>query len=173
MPPPPPFVEHVIELLATLGPVRARRMFGAHGVYLDDLFVAIVAGERLYLKADDASRAAFEAAGCQPFTYEAQGRRVALTYWSCPDEALDAPHAMAPWARLALAAALRTRAAPVSRGRAPTAGKAPSTAAASPARGRSSSRSAGRAPAAAATPAAPPTTPAPAAGAGRRRPRPR
>lgn len=105
------FVAHCLELLAPLGHVRARRMFGGHGLYVDSLFIALVAGERLYLKADDATRAAFERAGCAPFTYQRRGGdAVALGYWSAPDDALDAPQQMAPWARLALAAALRAQA---------------------------------------------------------------
>jgi len=114
------FVAHCVELLAPLGAVRARRMFGGHGLYVDSLFVALIAGERLYLKADDTSRAAFERAGCEPFTYRRAGdAAVALGYWSAPDDALDAPQQMAPWARLALAAALRAQASK----RAPAAAK--------------------------------------------------
>ena len=105
-----PLVDHCLELLAPLGAPRARRMFGGHGLYVDDLFVALVAFDRLYLKADDDTRPRFEAAGCQPFTYPRQdGQAVTLGYWSAPDEALDSPGAMLPWARLALAAALKAR----------------------------------------------------------------
>ena len=111
MPAPPPFVAHVLELLAPLGAVRARRMFGGHGLYVDALFVALIADERLYLKADATSRPAFERAGCTPFAYSRSDRAsVTLGYWSAPDEALDSPQGMAPWARLALAAALRAKA---------------------------------------------------------------
>lgn len=109
------FVDHCLELFGSAGRPRARRMFGGHGLYLDDLFVAIVAGERLYLKADDATRERFERAGCEPFVYEAQGRTVSLGYWSAPDEALESDAAMRPWARLALDAALRARAARLKR----------------------------------------------------------
>jgi len=109
----PPFVSHCVELLAPMGAVRARRMFGGHGLYVDDLFVALIADERLYLKADERSRAAFERAGCRPFAYSRQQRSaVALGYWSAPDEALDSPSAMAPWARLSLEAALKVKARP-------------------------------------------------------------
>lgn len=105
------FVAHCLELLAPHGNVRSRRMFGGHGLYVDSLFIALIGGDRLYLKADDTSRAAFERAGCAPFTYQRSGgAAVALGYWSAPDEALDAPQQMAPWARLALAAALRAQA---------------------------------------------------------------
>jgi len=105
------FMSHCLELLAPLGAVRARRMFGGHGLYIDDVFVALISDERLYLKTDEASRAAFERAGCQPFAYSRRDRAaVTLSYWSAPDEALDSPGAMAPWARLSLAAALRAKA---------------------------------------------------------------
>jgi DNA transformation protein len=115
MQPPPPFVEHCVELLAPLGPVRTRRMFGGHGMYLDELFIAIVTGERLYLKVDDDTRPSFERAGCEPFSFEARQRRVVLGYWSVPPEAIESPALMAPWARLALQAALRARQADAGR----------------------------------------------------------
>src|SRR5690349_14503159 len=91
----PPFVSHCLELFAPLGQVRARRMFGGHGIYLDGLFIALIAGERLYLKSDPTRRAAFERAGCQPFAYSRRdAEAVTLGYWSAPDEALDSPRAM-------------------------------------------------------------------------------
>jgi DNA transformation protein len=111
MPATPPFVAHCLELLAPLGEVRARRMFGGHGLYVDALFIALIADERLYLKSDDQSRAAFERAGCTPFAYSRRDRSaVTLGYWSAPDDALESPRLMEPWARLALAAARRAKA---------------------------------------------------------------
>jgi DNA transformation protein len=104
---------HAAELLEPLGRVTLRRMFGGHGLYVDGLFVAIVAFERLYLKADAATRARFEAAGCAPFVYEARGRRVSLGYFEAPAEAMESPALMQPWGRLAMQAALSARAAAV------------------------------------------------------------
>ena len=104
-------VDHCRELLAPLGGVRGRRMFGGHGLTIDGLFVAIIAFDRLYLKVDGATRASFEAAGSEPFVYEAAGRRVSLGYWTAPAEAMESPALMQPWARLAMSAALRARAA--------------------------------------------------------------
>ena len=99
----PPLVEHCIELLAPLGSVRARRMFGGHGLYVDDLFCALIAYDRLYLKTDADGRPQFERAGCEPFAYDAKdGTHVATGYWSAPAEAMESPALMAPWARLAL-----------------------------------------------------------------------
>ena len=105
------FVAHCSELLASVGAVRARRMFGGHGFYIDDVFVALIAGERLYLKTDAATRGAFASAGCVPFEFQGVAKTVTTGYFSAPDEAMESPPAMQPWARLALAAALRARAA--------------------------------------------------------------
>lgn len=105
-------VAHAIELLAPAGAARSRRMFGGHGLYVDDLFIAIVAADRLYLKTDGETRAAFEAAGGECFSFESRGKRQATSYWTVPAEAMESPAEMLPWARRAMAAALRARAKP-------------------------------------------------------------
>lgn len=102
-------VELCRELLAPGGAVRVRRMFGGHGLYVDDLFVAILAAGQLYLKTDEATRSRFADAGCVPFTYSAKGRTVSLNYWTVPAEAMESPALMQPWLRLALQAALSAR----------------------------------------------------------------
>lgn len=108
-------VEHCLELLSPLGAARAKRMFGGHGLYVDELFVAIVAFERLYLKADETTRARFVAAGCEPFTYDTKKGAVSLGYFTAPADAMESPALMQPWARLAMEAALRQRARPAAR----------------------------------------------------------
>lgn len=105
------FVSWCSELLSPLGLVRSRRMFGGHGLYVDGIFIALIAGEQLYLKVDEATRAEFVAAGCRAFEYHtAAGHRGVMSYFSAPAEAMDSPALMQPWARLALASALRAQA---------------------------------------------------------------
>ena len=111
MPTDPSFKEHCLELLAGSGRASTRRMFGGHGFYIDDLFMALIAGERLYLKVDAQTRPLFEAAGCEPFVYDTAGKSVSLGYFSAPEEAMESPPLMQPWVRHALSAALRARAA--------------------------------------------------------------
>lgn len=101
------FIEFLHELLEPLGVVATRRMFGGHGVYCDGLFIAIVVEGRLYLKVDAGTEAAFSRAGSAPFVYESKGEPIRMSYWSAPEEALDSPDQMRPWARLAIEAALR------------------------------------------------------------------
>lgn len=108
---PDALVDHCLELLAPLGAVRAKRMFGGHGLYIDELFVALIAFERLYLKVDAQTQPAFQATGCEPFVYDGKGKPITMSYWTVPAEAMESPALMQPWARQAIEAALRARAA--------------------------------------------------------------
>lgn len=106
----PEFAAHCVELLSPVGPTTSRRMFGGHGFYVDGLFIGMAAGERLYLKVDENSRPRFESAGCEPFDFDTKdGKRVVLGFWSAPDDALESPMLMQPWARMAMEAALKAR----------------------------------------------------------------
>ena len=104
------FAEHVRELLAALGPVRIKRMFGGAGVYRDELMFGLIVDETLYLKADEETRPAWEAVGSQPFTFQYKdGRTETTSYWRLPATASDDPEEAQRWARLGLDAALRTK----------------------------------------------------------------
>jgi len=104
------YVAFLCELMAGVGRVTPRRMFGGQGLYHEGRMIALVADGRLYLKVDAATRPAFEAAGSHAFVYEGKGKPVAMSYWLAPDEALDDPALMQPWARRAVEAALRSAA---------------------------------------------------------------
>lgn len=104
------YAQHCLELLQPLGTCNARRMFGGRGIYLDGLMFALIAFERLYLKVDSTTEPRWQAAGGQPFLYDGKGRTVKMNYYTPPDEALESPQLMQPWACLALEAALRARA---------------------------------------------------------------
>jgi DNA transformation protein len=100
------FIELLKDLLAPLGLITVRRMFGGAGVYSDGRFFAIVDDDTLFLKTDEAGRAAFEAEGMGPFTYMTKhGSGTLTSYWRAPERLLDDPDEMVAWARTALAAA--------------------------------------------------------------------
>lgn len=103
------FVEDV---MAPLGPVTTRRMFGGLGVFYRGVMFALVAQEQLFLKVDDDTRAAFEDAGSGPFSYLRGDQPFALkSYYRLPDAVLDDEDEMRTWARQAVDAALRADAA--------------------------------------------------------------
>ena len=102
------WARHCAELLEpALGAVQPRRMFGGHGLFVDGRMVALALANELYLKADAASAPQWQAAGCRPFAYATSARTVQVGYYAPPADALESPAALADWARLALAAALR------------------------------------------------------------------
>lgn len=94
------FVKYVAEdLLAGLGPVKIRPMFGGHGLYFDGLFFALEADGKIYFKTDATNQKEFEEAGSKPFTYSAKGEKsISMGYWSIPEEVLEDHELMVEWA---------------------------------------------------------------------------
>jgi DNA transformation protein len=103
------FIEYATELVGVLGPVRGRSMMGGYTIFYGDLSIALIAHDRLYLKVDAETKDRFAAAGGEPFTYDHRGKTVAMSYWTPPDEALESPEAMRPWAEAAVEAAARSK----------------------------------------------------------------
>lgn len=94
------FAHYGCELLSSVGPCVAKRMFGGYGISTDGLTLALLAdlgeGETLWLKASDTSQAAFEAAGCRRFVFHAKGKAMSMNDYSAPDDAMESTLAMAP-----------------------------------------------------------------------------
>ncbi len=100
------------DLLAPLGGVTIRRMFGGRGIFKDGLMFALLSSRGVfYFKADEETAPAFAAEGCEQWTPEMGGRKSAMPYWRAPERLFDEPDEFADWARAAHAAARRTEAA--------------------------------------------------------------
>jgi DNA transformation protein and related proteins len=104
-----PFVLYACELLASAGHCEAKRMFGGWGIGVEGMNIALIIGDTLYLKTNPETAPRWQAAGGRPFTYEAKGKTIQVQYHTPPDEAMESPGLMAPWARLALDAAIAAR----------------------------------------------------------------
>lgn len=103
------FIEFLRDQLRGMGAIAVRRMFGGAGVYAEGTMFALIADDTLYFKADDATRADFEAEGMEPFNYTTKdGRNTIMSYWRAPERLFDEPDEMQSWARKALAAAKRS-----------------------------------------------------------------
>lgn len=101
------FVEATVERLNAFGPVSARFMFGGFGLYADGVMFGLVDRATLYLRADDANRAEFDAVGSEPWTFEAKGRPMAMPYYPIPDQDFEDDEALARWFTSAVDAAER------------------------------------------------------------------
>lgn len=99
-----------LTLLAPLGPVTSRAMFGGFALYLDGIVFAIIAWESLYFRTDAETKERFRKAGGEVFVYQARGRTVELPYSTAPPPrggGADSTASIMPWAELGLAAARR------------------------------------------------------------------
>ncbi|MBK1837906.1 TfoX/Sxy family protein [Azospirillum sp. YIM B02556] len=107
--PPSEYVATLCEMMAPLGDVRARRMFGGYGLSIDGLTFALVADDTLYFKADDGNRPSFAELGLEPFR-PMPDKPTTLSYYPPPDSALDDRDDLLVWARSGFDAALRAAA---------------------------------------------------------------
>ena len=101
------FVRLVLELLAPVGEVRARAMFGGFGIYQRETIFAIVVDDTLYFKTDAATGRKFSKLGLGPFTYVARGRTVALHYHEAPPDVFESAEVMRSYALEAIGVARR------------------------------------------------------------------
>ena len=94
------FADYCCELLSGLGSPTAKRMFGGWSIYIDGLSIAWLIdltpkgtgnNEKLYLRASDATRAQYEAAGCQRFIYDAKGVNKSVNYYAPPTKRWSRP----------------------------------------------------------------------------------
>ncbi len=92
--------DYVLEQLAIAGSVTARKMFGGVGLYLDGLFFALIADDRLYFKVDDTNRSDYETVGMGPFQpYD--DKPYTMQYYEVPVEILEDRIDLCIWAKKA------------------------------------------------------------------------
>lgn len=102
-------VERVLTLLTPHGDIRARAMFGGHGLYLDGMMFALIAGERLYFKTDAETRPRFARTGSKPFSFLRAGKEMVTSYYETPPRTINSARAIMPWMELATIAARGTQ----------------------------------------------------------------
>jgi DNA transformation protein and related proteins len=112
------FADYCCELLSGVGNPVAKRMFGGWGISVDGVTIAVIAdlgklggsNQKLYLKVDDITKTQFEAAGGKRFEMASKdGKLMGMNYFTTPDDTMESPDAMLPWARLALRVALNAK----------------------------------------------------------------
>jgi DNA transformation protein len=96
------FKEFVLDQLSALPDVRAKAMFGAHGIYSGETFFGILDEGRLFFKTDAASQVDYTARGMGPFTYESKGKVLTMSYHEVPPDVLENAPELTAWARRAI-----------------------------------------------------------------------
>ncbi len=84
----------LVDELAPLGDVTAKKMFGGYGLFEEGvMFVLVDSAGTAHLRADDTTSEKFASAGCEP-----HGR---MPYWQIPTAVLDDPDQLVEWATTA------------------------------------------------------------------------
>ena len=105
-------VTHLLELLEPMRGVRGKKMFGGYGIFCNDLMFGLVAEDTLYFKVDATTIDTYIQRGLEPFVYMAPGdKKMTMSYYQAPEEALDNSDEMLQWAEQAYAVARRAQAA--------------------------------------------------------------
>ena len=92
----------VLDQLSGLPELRARAMFGAHGLYSGEHFFGILDEGRLFFKTDAQSQADYLARGMGAFTYESRGKVMTMAYHEVPPDVLENPREIIEWAQRAI-----------------------------------------------------------------------
>ncbi len=118
----------IAEATEPLGVLTTRAMMGGATLYLDGQVFAIVALDALWFKSDAVGDAAWDAEGCERFSFTlADGRVGTMNYRRAPDAVYDDADELRRWAALGLEAGLRNPKKPKRAKRPPrrTAGSSP------------------------------------------------
>ena len=103
------FKEFILDQLSALPELRAKAMFGAHGLYAGERFFGILDEGRLFFKTDAQSQADYTERGIGPFTYEMKGRVMTMSYHEVPPEILENAPELTAWARRAIQVAASSK----------------------------------------------------------------
>ncbi|HYP06228.1 MAG TPA: TfoX/Sxy family protein [Bryobacteraceae bacterium] len=91
-----PYVEFLTEQFEPVGEITSRAMFGGYCLYCDGIVFALVAGNAVYLKADDENRSRFEDRGLRRFK-PFEDRNETMSYYEAPPEIFEDSDAMKDW----------------------------------------------------------------------------
>jgi len=95
------FRDFVLDQLAAIPQLRSRAMFGGVGLYSGETFFGILAADELFLRTDESTRGAYEAAGSEPFRPYAD-RPMTMAYWRVPLGVLEDAADLGAWAKAAV-----------------------------------------------------------------------
>ena len=101
------FVNYLVDLMQSIGPVTAKSMFGGHGIFLNKLMLGLVSNSILYFKTNKELENELKVIGSEAFTYNKKGKAFKMSYYQAPEEALENYEDMKLWASKAYNAALQ------------------------------------------------------------------
>lgn len=105
----PSFIKHVMAILTPHGPIKARAMFGGHGIYYDDVLFASIIDDKLYFRIDESNREIFEDAASEPFIFSGGRKPVRMPYMTLPEKVFNDPQLLKTFIQTSYEIAFRHR----------------------------------------------------------------
>jgi DNA transformation protein and related proteins len=103
------FKDFILDQLSALPGVRARAMFGGHGLYQEEFFFGILMQQRLYFRTDEQSRVAYIKQGMQPFVYEKARQTTTMNYYEVPADVIENRDELVAWANVSIEISRRAK----------------------------------------------------------------
>ena len=75
------YLNHIMDLLAPIGNIRSRAMFGGYGIFLEGDMFALIWRSTLYFKVNESNRTDYEKAGSRQFH--------PMPYYEVPAEVME------------------------------------------------------------------------------------
>ena len=103
----PEYASYILDQLSEAGTITSRKMFGGVGIYVDDVFCAMVSSSnRFYLRVGPDNIDDFKQAGMEKFP---GGKGAGMPYYEVPEEVLEEASDLADWAARARSAAVAAK----------------------------------------------------------------
>lgn len=99
------FLQYVLEQIERAGRITQRKMFGAVGLYCDDVFFAVIDDDTLFFKTNEETRPDYLSRGMKPFMPLPDKPETGNSYFTVPPDVLDDPEELVTWARRSVTAA--------------------------------------------------------------------
>lgn len=103
------YVDYVLDQLEGIGHLSVKSMFGAMGLYHEDLMFGIIEKDVLYFKVNAVSVRRYQEYRCNPFEYTRAGKICQLKYYQVPDAVMDEAEQLKAWAIEAMHVARQAR----------------------------------------------------------------
>ena len=101
------YTKYVLDQLSDSGVVTSRKMFGGVGIYIDDVFCALISSSNIfYLRVGASNIEDFIQAGMQQFS---GGKGAGMPYYEVPEDVLEDKSMLDEWATRAKTAALQAK----------------------------------------------------------------
>lgn len=84
-------------------------MFGGYGIYKNQVIFAIIVDSELFFKVGPQNRADFKLYDSHPFIYERKGKKIAMSYWTLPEEIMNDEERLQVWIDRAVEVSLESK----------------------------------------------------------------